>query len=38
MGFVFRTDSDFDVKLIDVYPVNFPDPQPNPKELHMGGL
>jgi len=31
------TDSDFDVKLIDVYPVNFPDPQPNPKELHMGG-
>ncbi|HWT88810.1 MAG TPA: CocE/NonD family hydrolase [Candidatus Angelobacter sp.] len=31
------TDSDFDVKLIDVYPMNFPDPQPNPKELHMGG-
>lgn len=31
------TDSDFDVKLIDVYPMNFPDPEPNPKEVHMGG-
>ncbi len=31
------TDSDFDVKLIDVYPMNFPDPKPNPKELSMGG-
>ena len=31
------TDSDFDIKLIDVYPMNFPDPKPNPKELTMGG-
>jgi uncharacterized protein len=31
------TDSDFDVKLIDVYPNDFPDPNPNPKGLHMGG-
>jgi putative CocE/NonD family hydrolase len=31
------TDSDFDVKLIDVYPGNFPDPQPNPANVHMGG-
>jgi uncharacterized protein len=31
------TDSDFDVKLIDVYPMNFPDPDPNPKDVHMGG-
>jgi putative CocE/NonD family hydrolase len=31
------TDSDFDVKLIDVYPDDYPDPQPNPAHLHMGG-
>jgi putative CocE/NonD family hydrolase len=31
------TDSDFDVKLIDVYPTDYPDPNPNPKEIHMGG-
>jgi putative CocE/NonD family hydrolase len=31
------TDSDFDVKLIDVYPDDFPDPQPNPRNIHMGG-
>jgi len=31
------TDSDFVVKLIDVYPMNFPDPDPDPKEVHMGG-
>ncbi|MDE3195216.1 MAG: CocE/NonD family hydrolase, partial [Acidobacteriota bacterium] len=31
------TDSDFVVKLIDVYPGDYPDPQPNPKGLHMGG-
>lgn len=31
------TDSDFVVKLIDVYPMNYPDPDPNPKEIHMGG-
>jgi putative CocE/NonD family hydrolase len=31
------TDSDFDVKLIDVYPINYPDPDPNPQNVHMGG-
>ena len=31
------TDSDFVVKLIDVYPNDYPDPDPNPKGLHMGG-
>jgi putative CocE/NonD family hydrolase len=31
------TDSDFDVKVIDVYPGNFPDPQPNPANVRMGG-
>ncbi|MGE5111879.1 MAG: CocE/NonD family hydrolase [Acidobacteriaceae bacterium] len=31
------TDSDFVVKLIDVYPNDFHDPDPNPKEIHMGG-
>lgn len=31
------TDSDFDVKLIDVYPMNYPNPDPNPRELEMGG-
>ena len=31
------TDSDFDVKLIDVYPMDFPNPDPNPKDLEMGG-
>jgi putative CocE/NonD family hydrolase len=31
------TDSDFDVKLIDVYPDDYPDPEPNPTHLHMGG-
>jgi putative CocE/NonD family hydrolase len=31
------TDSDFVVKLIDVYPDNFPDPEPNPKRVRMGG-
>jgi putative CocE/NonD family hydrolase len=30
-------DSDFIVKLIDVYPDSFPDPDPNPKGVHMGG-
>jgi uncharacterized protein len=25
------------VKLIDVYPMNYPNPDPNPKELEMGG-
>ncbi len=31
------TDSDFDVKLIDVYPGNYPDPQPNSERVRMGG-
>jgi putative CocE/NonD family hydrolase len=31
------TDSDFDVKLIDVYPDDYPDPQPNPAGIHFGG-
>ncbi len=31
------TDSDFVVKLIDVYPNDFPDPDPNPKRVKMGG-
>jgi putative CocE/NonD family hydrolase len=31
------TDSDFIVKLIDVYPGDHPNPDPNPKEVHMGG-
>jgi len=32
------TDSDFVVKLIDVYPEDFPDPDPNPAGIHMGGF
>ena len=31
------TDSDWVVKLIDVYPGNYPDPEPNPKGVRMGG-
>lgn len=31
------TDSDWIVKLIDVYPDDFPDASPNPKEVRMGG-
>jgi putative CocE/NonD family hydrolase len=31
------SDSDFVVKLIDVYPDAFPDPDPNPTGVHMGG-
>jgi putative CocE/NonD family hydrolase len=31
------TDSDFIVKLIDAYPADYPNPDPNPKEVHMGG-
>ncbi len=30
------TDADFVVKLIDVYPGDFPNPDPNPKGLQMG--
>ena len=32
------TDSDFVVKLIDVYPEDYPDPDPNPGGIHMGGF
>lgn len=32
------TDSDFVVKLVDVYPDDFPDPKPNPQEVKMGGF
>ena len=31
------TDSDWVVKLIDVYPDDYPDPDPNPTALKMGG-
>ena len=31
------TDSDWVVKLIDVYPDKFPDPDPNPAGVRMGG-
>jgi putative CocE/NonD family hydrolase len=31
------TDSDWVVKLIDVYPSDYPDPNPNPKGVRMGG-
>ncbi len=31
------TDSDFDVKLIDVYPNNYPNPEQNPRGVQMGG-
>jgi hypothetical protein len=31
------TDSDWVVKLIDVYPDSFPNPDPNPKGVQMGG-
>jgi putative CocE/NonD family hydrolase len=31
------TDSDWAVKLIDVYPDDYPDPEPNPKGVRLGG-
>ena len=31
------TDADWVVKLIDVYPPDFPDPTPNPTNVRMGG-
>jgi len=31
------TDSDFIIKLIDVYPNDYPNPDPNPARLQMGG-
>jgi putative CocE/NonD family hydrolase len=32
------TDSDWVVKVIDVYPAEFPDPKPNPADVRMGGF
>jgi putative CocE/NonD family hydrolase len=32
------TDADFVVKLIDVYPDDYPDPDPNPAGVKMGGF
>jgi len=31
------TDADWVVKLVDVYPGDFPDPNPNPSHIRMGG-
>lgn len=31
------TDADFVVKLVDVYPSDYPDPDPNPNGVKMGG-
>jgi len=31
------TDSDFVVKLVDVYPGDYPNPDPNPARVRMGG-
>jgi putative CocE/NonD family hydrolase len=31
------TDADWVVKLVDVYPGDFPDPNPNPSRVRMGG-
>ncbi len=31
------TDADYIVKLIDVYPDNYPDPVPNPENIELGG-
>jgi uncharacterized protein len=31
------TDSDFVVKVVDEYPGNYPDPEPNPTGVRMGG-
>jgi putative CocE/NonD family hydrolase len=32
-----RTDADWVVKLVDGYPGTYPDPEPNPAGVHMGG-
>lgn len=32
------TDADFVVKLIDVYPNDYPDPDPNPRDIRRGGF
>jgi len=34
---VTGTDADFVVKLVDVYPSDYPDPDPNPSGVKMGG-
>ncbi len=31
------TDSDFVVKLVDVFPGDYPEPEPNPNSVHMAG-
>jgi len=31
------TDADYVVKLIDVFPDNYPNPEPNPQNIEMGG-
>jgi len=31
------TDSDFVVKIVDVFPSDYADPEPNPSGVHMGG-
>jgi uncharacterized protein len=31
------TDADFVVKLVDVWPQDVPDPEPNPTNVHLGG-
>ncbi|MEO8498178.1 MAG: CocE/NonD family hydrolase [Planctomycetota bacterium] len=36
-GSTSGTDCDWVVKLIDVYPDDYPDPKENPKGVHMGG-
>jgi putative CocE/NonD family hydrolase len=35
---VSGTDADWVVKLIDVYPDDLPDPDPNPSGVHLGGF
>ncbi len=35
---VTGTDADFVVKLVDVFPDNYPDNKPNPREIKMGGF
>ncbi len=37
-GSTSGTDCDWVVKLIDVFPGDTPDPQPNPSGVHMGGF
>ncbi|MGN6178526.1 MAG: CocE/NonD family hydrolase [Mucilaginibacter sp.] len=34
---ISNTDADYVVKLIDVFPDDYPDPVPNPKNITMGG-